>query len=274
MNNKISKLAKIHPTAIIAPTVKIEDLVEVGPYCIIDGNVVLKKAVKLHSHVCISGNTEIGTGTEVFPFAVIGYKPQDLKYEGEPSTLIIGHNNTIREHATIHPGTKYGNMKTVVGNNGLFMIGCHIAHDCIIGNNVILANGVSLAGHVIIEDNVIVGGMSGVHQFVKIGKYSMIGGLTAVKESVAPYSTITGSKGKLEGINIIGMKRANFDKKDIELISMAFKKIFFEQKGVMASRVGEIFNSFADNSVIKDILDFIRENNQRPLCMPKDNKKF
>lgn len=274
MSSNISKLSKIHPTAIIAPTVKIEDLVEIGPYCIIGDNVVLKKSVKLYSHVCISGNTEVGANTEIFPFAVIGYKPQDLKYEGEASNLIIGQNNKIREHVTIHPGTKHGNMKTVIGNNGLFMIGCHIAHDCIIGNNVILANSVGLSGHVIIEDNVIVGGMSGIHQFVKIGKYSMIGGLTAVRENVVPYSIVIGSKGKLEGINIVGMKRASFDKKDIEAVSVAFKKLFFEQEDVMASRIEEVINYFAGNSVIKDILDFIIENKQRPMCMPKINKNF
>ncbi|MDJ1305254.1 MAG: acyl-ACP--UDP-N-acetylglucosamine O-acyltransferase [Candidatus Midichloria sp.] len=272
--NNISSSATIHPTAIIAPSVIIEDLVKIGPYCHIEGNVTLKKSVKLHSHVCITGNTEIGSGTEIFPFASLGYQPQDLKYAGEESALIIGEHNVIREYVTMHPGTKHGLMKTVVGNNCLFMVGCHIAHDCIIGNNVIIANNAGLAGHVVLEDNVIIGGLSGIHQFVRIGKYSMIGGMTAVRESVTPYGVIVGPKGTLEGVNNVGMKRANFDRKDIEAAADVFKKIFFEQEGVMSERIEEAANFFSGSHVVQDILDFIKNNNQRAICMPKDDKNF
>ncbi|WHQ47249.1 MAG: acyl-ACP--UDP-N-acetylglucosamine O-acyltransferase [Candidatus Midichloria sp.] len=270
----MSNLATVHPTAIIAPSVVIEEYVKIGPYCNIESNVILKKSVTLHSHVCITGNTEIGSGTEIFPFASLGYQPQDLKYAGEESSLIIGENNVIREYVTMHPGTKHGLMKTVVGNNCLFMVGCHIAHDCVIGNNVIIANNAGLAGHVVLEDNVIIGGLSGIHQFVRVGKYSMIGGLTAVRENVIPYSVIVGHKGTLEGVNNVGMKRANFDRKDIEAVANAFKKIFFEQNGVINARIKETANFFSSSFVVRDILDFIKNNNQRAICMPKDDNNF
>jgi len=272
MNNRISDTAIIHQTAIIESSVVIGDLVEIGPYCILKDNVILGNGVKLHSHICISGNTSIGSKTEIFPFASIGNKPQDLKYAGENSHLIIGENNIIREYVTIHPGTKHGLMKTVIGDNCLFMVGCHIAHDCLIGDRVILANNVAIAGHVVIENNVIVGGLSGVHQFVKIGKYSMIGGMTAVRENVVPYSTVVGPKGILEGVNSIGMKRAHFEKSEVEAVNLIFKKIFFDQDGVIDERIEEVAESFGFSAAVKDVLNFIKENKQRAICMPKYNK--
>ena len=167
----------IHKTAIIQKGAQIHSEAIIGPYCTIGKNVELAKGVKLHSHVCIDGFSYIGENTEIFPFASIGYPPQDLKYNGEESRVIIGKNNIIREYSTINTGTKHGNMETVIGDNCLLMISSHIAHDCVVGDNVILANNATLGGHVILGNNVIIGGLAAVHQFVRIGKFAIVGGV-------------------------------------------------------------------------------------------------
>lgn len=263
----------IHPTAVVSDTVVLGQKVKIGPYCVVDGNVKLGCGVKLHSHVCVVGNTEVGDNTEIFSFASIGSRPQDQKYCGEDSRVVIGKNNTIREYVTIQPGTAAGVMETIVGNDCLFMVGSHIAHDCIIGDKVILANNVALAGHVVLENNVIIGGLSGVHQFVRIGKYAMIGGMTAVRENVVPYSMVIGSKGSLEGVNVVGMKRAQFSRRDIDDITVAFRKIFFDHKMVVNDRLVSVMQEFSQSSVVVDVINFIKESNNRAICIPKDNKR-
>jgi UDP-N-acetylglucosamine acyltransferase len=268
-SNNISSSAKIHSTAIIGDEVILNNNVEIGPYCILTGKIKLESGVKLHSHVCIHGDTTVGSGTEIFPFAVLGYKPQDLKYSNEQSSLIIGSNNIIREHVTMHPGTKGGINKTIVGNDCLFMVGSHVAHDCVIGDMVIMANNAGLAGHVVLENNVIIGGLAGVHQFIKIGKYSMIGGLTAVRENVTPYSIIVGARGSFAGVNTTGMKRANFSKKEIEEVNKIFKKIFFERDSdsLISDRIKEAEQIIPQDSPAMDILNFIKNSESR-VCMP------
>src|SRR5437763_14408033 len=168
-------MPQIHPTAIVAPGATLAEDVAIGPYCVIGEEVVLGAGVKLRAHIVVDGRTTIGEGTRIFPFASIGLEPQDLKYRGEPSTLVVGRNNTIREHVTMNPGTEGGGMVTRVGDHGLFMVGVHIAHDCQIGDNVVMANNATLAGHVVVGDNAVIGGLSAVHQFVRIGRYAMIG---------------------------------------------------------------------------------------------------
>ena len=205
-----NEMATIHQTAIVHPKAKIGQNVKIGPYCIVGENVTLGDCVNLHSHVHIEGITCIGENTTIFPFAAIGFPPQDLKYNGEKSSVLIGKNNTIREHVTIHSGTKLGRMETVTGDSCLFMVGSHIAHDCIVGNNVVMANNATLAGHVVIEDNVIIGGLAAVHQFVRIGRYSIIGGVSAVVNDVIPYASVAGDRAKLLGVNTRGLRRTWF----------------------------------------------------------------
>ena len=203
----------IHKTCIIDSKANIANNVEIGPYTVIGPNVEIQENTIIHSHVNISGKTTIGKGNKIYPFASIGNHPQDLKYNGEPTNLIIGDNNKIREYVTINPGTVGGGGKTVIGSNCLFMISSHIAHDCKVGNNVIIANNVPLGGHVTIEDNVVIGGNSAVQQFTRIGKMAMIGGMTGVLHDVIPFGLSTGNRNSLQGLNLIGLRRAKFENK-------------------------------------------------------------
>ena len=216
----------IHKSAIIDKKAKLGKNINIGPYSIIGPNVIIKNKVKIHSHVNICGHTSIDEDTEIFPFSSIGNIPQDLKYNGEKSKLIIGKKNTIREHVTMNPGTKGGNLVTKVGNNCLFMIGSHVAHDCIIGNDVIMANNATLAGHVKIDDFAIIGGLSAVHQFVRIGKHAMVGGMSGVENDVIPSGSVMGNRANLSGLNIIGLKRRGFNRKQIHDLRTAFRLIF------------------------------------------------
>ena len=197
----------IHKTAIISANCQIHDDVIIGPYCIVDENVSIGEGTELISNVHISGNTKIGKNNKFFPFSSIGMIPQDKKFTGEDSQLIIGNDNVIREHVTINPGTRKGGMKTLIKNKCLFMVGSHIAHDCQISSNVILVNNATLGGHVNIEEGAIIGGNSAVHQFVNIGKFAMIGGMSGVGENIIPYALYTGVRSNLRGLNLIGLKR-------------------------------------------------------------------
>ena len=250
----IDKRAQVHPTA------------KIGPYTIIGPNVEIGEHVVIHSHVNVSGNTKIGKGNIIYPFASIGNDPQDLKYNGEPTNLIIGDNNKIREYVTINPGTVGGGGKTVIGNNCLFMISSHIAHDCQVGNNVIIANNVPLGGHAIIEDNVVIGGNSAVQQFTRIGKMAMIGGMTGVLHDVIPYGLSTGNRNSLQGLNLIGLRRAKFENKDILGLSEAYKEIF-STKNINVN-ISKLNGSFQDNPLVKDVIDFITKDKKRSICTP------
>ncbi|WHA04355.1 acyl-ACP--UDP-N-acetylglucosamine O-acyltransferase [Candidatus Bandiella numerosa] len=258
----------IHKTAIIQKGAQIHSEAIIGPYCTIGRNVELAKGVKLHSHVCIDGFSYIGENTEIFPFASIGYPPQDLKYNGEESRVIIGKNNIIREYSTINTGTKHGNMETVIGDNCLLMISSHIAHDCVVGDNVILANNATLGGHVILGNNVIIGGLAAVHQFVRIGKFAIVGGVSAVVENVAPFASVAGDRAKIVGINIVGMKRHNYSKDAINSIKNIFKVIFGKDinKG-FDERIKIIKNNY-DNDESREIVKFLEEDGKRGFCMP------
>ena len=250
----IDKRAQVHPTA------------KIGPYTIIGPNVEIGEHVVIHSHVNVSGNTKIGKGNIIYPFASIGNDPQDLKYNGEPTNLIIGDNNKIREYVTINPGTVGGGGKTVIGNNCLFMISSHIAHDCQVGNNVIIANNVPLGGHAIIEDNVVIGGNSAVQQFTRIGKMAMIGGMTGVLNDVIPYGLSTGNRNSLQGLNLIGLRRAKFENKDILGLSEAYKEIFATKN--INENIGKLNGSFQANPLVKNVIDFITKDKKRSICTP------
>ena len=205
----------IHTSSIISKKAKIGNNVKIGPFCNIGEFVQLEDNIELISNVHIEGNTRIGKGTKIFPFASIGTAPQDLKYKNELTSLLIGDNNTIREYVTINPGTEGGGGKTVIGNNCLFMISSHVAHDCKVGNDVIIANNVPLGGHVTIEDSVIIGGNSAVQQHTRIGRLAMIGGMTGVLKDVIPFGLSVGNRNHLQGINLIGLRRKNYENKKI-----------------------------------------------------------
>ena len=216
----------IHKTAIIDSTAKIGQNVKVGPYSIIGSNVEIGEGSEIQSHVSIIGNTKIGMNNKIYPFASIGNDPQDLKFNGEETKLEIGNNNKIREYVTINPGTKGGGGLTKIGNNCLFMVSSHVAHDCFVGNNVILANNVPLGGHATIEDNVIIGGNSAVQQFTRVGRSAMIGGMCGVVRDIIPYGIAHGNRSVLQGLNLIGLRRKNIPNKEIMTLSNAYKEIF------------------------------------------------
>ena len=225
--------------------------------------------MKIHSHVNIVGDTKIGKGTTIFPFASIGTQPQDLKYKGEKSSLIIGKNNIIREYVTINPGTQDGGMITKIGNNCLFMISSHIAHDCKIGNNVVIANNVPLGGHVIIEDSVIIGGNSAVQQFTRIGRLAMVGGMTGVLKDVIPFGLSFGNRNYLKGINIIGLRRNKYENKTIMELNEAYKKIFSSKN--LHENLIKINGEFKNNKLVKEVIEFISKDKKRPICSPLEN---
>ena len=256
----------IHKTAIIDSKAIVAKSADVGPYCVIGPNVIIGENVKIHSHVNISGNTQIGKGNKIYPFASIGNDPQDLKYNGEDTKLIIGDNNKIREYVTINPGTEGGGGLTKIGNNCLFMISSHIAHDCYVGNNVIIANNVPLGGHAVIEDNVVIGGNSAVQQFTRIGKMAMIGGMTGVLHDVIPYGLSTGNRNSLQGLNLIGLRRAKFENKDILGLSEAYKEIFATKN--INENISKLNGSFQENPLVKNVIDFITKDKKRSICTP------
>ena len=256
----------IHKTAIIDNNAKISESAEIGPYTVIGPNVIIEANVKIHSHVNINGNTIIGKNNQIYPFASIGNDPQDLKYNGEETKLIIGENNKIREYVTINPGTAGGGGITLIGNNCLFMISSHVAHDCKVGNGVIIANNVPLGGHVIIDDNVVIGGNSAVQQFTRIGKMAMIGGMTGVLHDVIPYGLSTGNRNSLQGLNLIGLRRAKFDNKDILGLSEAYKEIFATKN--INENISNLNGSFKENFLVKNVIDFITKDKKRSICTP------
>lgn len=261
----------IHPTAVVDPAAKLGQGVSVGPYCVVGRNVVLGDRVQLMSHVVVDGYTTIGDETTVFPFASLGTKPQDLKYKGEPSTLVIGRRNQIREHVTMNPGTEGGGMTTRVGDNCLFMMSSHVAHDCIVGNNVIMANCATLAGHVTVGDFVIIGGLSAVQQFVRLGDHAMIGGMSGVENDVIPYGLVKGERAHLAGLNLVGLERRGFDREAIRALRGAYRMLFAAE-GNMAERLDEVAGHYQNQPLIDSVLGFIRDRESRPLCQPAHNE--
>ena len=255
----------IHKTAIIDSRAKIASNVEIGPYCVIGPNVEIDENTIIQSHVNISANVKIGKENNIYPFVSIN-DPQDLKYNAEPTNLVIGNNNKIREYVTINPGTVGGGGKTVIGDNCLFMISSHIAHDCQVGNNVIIANNVPLGGHAIIEDNVVIGGNSAVQQFTRIGKMAMIGGMTGVLHDVIPYGLSIGNRNSLQGLNLIGLRRAQFENKDILGLSEAYKEIFATKN--INQNINKLKISLQENPLVKNVIDFITKDKKRSICTP------
>ena len=256
----------IHKTALVDSKAKINSNVAVGPYTVIGPNVEIGENSVIQSHVNITGSTKIGKNNKIYPFASIGNEPQDLKYKGEESKLEIGDNNKIREYVTINPGTDGGGGVTKVGNNCLFMVSAHIAHDCLVGDNVILANNVPLGGHAYIEDNVIIGGNSAVQQFTRIGNSAMIGGMCGVVRDVIPYGVAHGNRGILQGINIIGLRRKNIANKEIIALTDAYKDIFKNEN--LTENLNSLSEELKNNSLVREVVDFLEKDKKRPICTP------
>jgi UDP-N-acetylglucosamine acyltransferase len=257
----------IHPTAVVAAGAKLGRQVGIGPYCVVGADVELGDGVELMSHAVVDGRTRIGAGTRVFPFASIGHQPQDLKYAGEPSRLEIVARNTIREHVTINPGTEGGGMVTWIGDDCLFMVGSHVAHDCRIGNHVILVNNVLLGGHITIGDFAVVGGGAAVHQFVRIGPHAMVGGMSGVEADVIPFGMVMGNRAHLAGLNLVGLKRRGFDREAIHQLRAAYRMLF-AQEGTLQERVADVEKMFPGNELMAEVLAFVRQDSARGLCLP------
>ncbi len=259
---------QIHPTALIDSKAQLGKNVTIGPFCCVGSDVVLGDGVTLVSHVTIAGRTQVGAETIFYPFASIGHLPQDLKYHGEPSELIIGEKNKIREYVTLQPGTTSGGMVTKIGDNNLFMVASHVAHDCQIGNHVIMANGATLGGHVHIEDYAIIGGLSAVHQFVRIGTHAIIGGMSGVEHDVIPYGNVKGERARLSGLNLVGLKRRGFSSATIQALRGAYQELFETASDPLANRVEAAAEKYAQNGDVMQLIDFIKSESSRPLCLP------
>ena len=257
----------IHKSSIVDSKAKIATNVKIGPFCYVGPNVILKDNVELLSNVHIEGNTTIGKETRIFPFASIGTQPQDLKFKNEENSLEIGDNNLIREYVTINPGTAGGGSKTIIGNNCLFMISSHVAHDCKVGNNVIIANNVPLGGHVTIEDSVVIGGNSAVQQFTRIGRLAMIGGMTGVLKDVIPFGLSIGNRNHLQGLNLIGLRRKKYDNQKIIGLSKAYKEIFASKN--LHENLSKINGEHEGNELVKEVITFIEKDKKRPICSPQ-----
>lgn len=259
--------AGIHPSAVVERGAQIDPTASVGPFCVIGPNVVIRENVVLKSHVVITGDTEIGEGTTVFPFAVIGEVPQDLKFKGEASQLIIGKRNRIREHVTMNCGTEGGGGVTQIGDDGLFMAGCHIAHDAHIGDRVIVVNSAAVAGHCILEDDVIVGGLAGIHQHVRIGRGAIIGAVTMVTNDVIPYGLVQAPRGDLDGLNLVGLKRRGVDRSDITALRAAFQMLA-QGEGTFHNRA-ERLGKETDSAYVREIVDFVMGDSERSFLTPR-----
>ena len=249
----------IHKTSIIDKNAKISKTAKIGPYTVVGPNVEIGEKVEIQSHVNIVGNTKIGHGTKIFPFASIGYEPQDLKFHGEESELIIGRKNTIREHVTMNPGTEGGGGYTRVGDNCLFMMSSHVGHDCQVGNHAILANNATLAGHVELDDFVILGGLSAVRQWSRIGTGAIVGGMTGVEFDVIPYGSVIGDRARLAGLNLVGLKRKGLPREQIHALRAAYRALFESSEGTLRSRAEAVAAEGADQPLVKTVTDFILE---------------
>lgn len=249
-------MTRIHPTAQIHPKARIDPEVEIGPFCVVGEQVRLHRGVQVASHVVIDGWTEIGEGTRLFPFASIGSIPQDLKFKGEESRVVIGKNNTIREYVTVNRGTGPGGGVTQIGDHNLLMAYVHVAHDCRIGNHVILANAATLAGHITVQDHAVIGGLTGLHQFVRIGRHAIIGGCSAVAQDIPPFVSAVGNRTKLYGLNTVGLKRHGFSDAQITALKAAYK-ILFRSKLSMKEAVEKIRTEFESSPEAQELATFV-----------------
>ena len=263
----VDPTARIHPSAIVEDGATIGAGAVVGPFSIVGADVTLGADVELRSHVVVTGWTVVGAGSVIFPFASIGEVPQDLKFSGERTKLIIGARNRIREHVTMNPGTAGGGGETVVGDDGLFMAGCHVAHDCRIGNRVIVVNQSAVAGHCQVEDDVIIGGLSGIHQWVRIGQGAIIGALSMVTNDVVPYGLVAGPRAELDGLNLVGLKRRGVAREDIQALRIALLTLK-QGEGTFVERARRLGDE-TGSDYVRRMVAFITGASDRSFLVPK-----
>jgi UDP-N-acetylglucosamine acyltransferase len=259
----------IHKTAVIHPKANIDPTAKVGPFCVIGEAVTIGARTELVSHVSIAGETTVGEDCVVYPFCALGSPPQDLKWKGERTRLVIGSRNVMREHVTMHPGTGVGRQETRIGSDCYFMVGAHVAHDCILGDRIVLANSAQIAGYVVVGDNVIFGGLSGVHQHCRVGPHAFIGAMATVVNDVIPYGSVVGNHARLAGLNIVGLRRRNFSREQIHDLRAAYRMLFAEE-GNFQERIEDTIQSFGSSKEVQEIIAFIRDGGSRALCMPRD----
>jgi UDP-N-acetylglucosamine acyltransferase len=260
-------MTRVHASAIVGEGAELDEDVEIGPYCIIGDQVKIGAGTRLLSHVVIQGVTELGENNIVYPFAALGGPPQHTAYNGEPTRLVIGDRNVIREQVTMHIGTPSGRAVTTVGSDGFFMGSSHVGHDCTVGDNVTLAHGATLGGHARISDSVILGGLCAVHQNCRVGRFAFVGGCAAVAKDVIPYGSAWGNHAHLEGLNLIGLKRQGFSREVVNDLRTAYRMLFAEE-GTFQERVEDVARAFADSERVREIVDFIQAEAARPLCLP------
>lgn len=255
---------KIHPTAIIDPNAELAESVSVGPYCIIEKGVTIGADTKVNSHTIITGTTKIGAGNSIGPFATVGAPPQDIKYKGEETELVIGDNNIIREYVSLHRGTVSGRGATKIGNNNMLMGYVHVAHDCSLGNHVIMANAATLAGHVTINDRAIIGGLVAIHQFTRIGAFAYIGGMSGISMDVPPYIIVSGTRKetRVSGINKVGLKRCGFENDVIKKLDKAYKTIFRTPGLLLQEALDKTLAEIPDCEPVGQLVDFFRTSKQ------------
>ncbi|MCC7428308.1 MAG: acyl-ACP--UDP-N-acetylglucosamine O-acyltransferase [Alphaproteobacteria bacterium] len=260
-------MPEIHPTALVAPGARLAESVRIGPFSTIGAEVTLGPGVEVMSHVVIDGRTVVGEGCRIFPGATVGLAPQDLKYANEPTELRIGARCLIREHVTIHRGTKGGGGITSVGDDCFLMACVHVAHDCHLGNRVIIANNAVMGGHVEIGDNAVIGGTAALHQFVRIGRHAMVGGASAVEGDVIPFGSVLGNRAWLAGLNLIGLKRRGFPRTQIHALRGAFRLVFGAE-GTLESRLDAALARWPEEALVQEVVAFMRAPSKRPLVLP------
>lgn len=260
---------RIHPAAFVHDKAELGADVEIGPGCVIGADVRIGDRTRLMAHVFIDEHTSIGADCTIYPFAALGAPPQDLSYKGEPTRLEIGDNNVIREHVTMHRGTVRGRSVTKIGNGGLFMGNAHVAHDCIVGDNVIMAQTATIGGHVRIGDFAFLGGLCGVHQHCRVGRYSFVGASALMTTDLIPFGSAIGNHAHLAGLNVVGLKRRGFSREQIHDLRAAYRLLFAEE-GTFQERVEDAAQIYASNSHVMEIVDFVRADAARSLCMPRD----
>lgn len=261
-------MSLIHPTAIIHDGAQLGVDVRIGPFCVIGPKVSLGDRTHLLSHVVIDGNTEIGEACIVHPYAYLGGPPQHLAHKGEETRLVIGARNQIRENVTMHTGTVLDQGLTQVGSDGLYMVGSHVAHDCMVGNRVVMANSAALGGHVKIDDAVFIGGLAGIHQHSRVGRGAFIGASAIVTKDVIPFGSVWGNHAHLEGLNLVGLRRRGFSRETINQLRAAYRLLFADE-GTFQERLDDTAETYAASPEVMEIVDFIRVDGTRPLCLPR-----
>ncbi len=261
-------MTHVHATAMVGDGAQVAGSVEIGAYSVIGPGVRLGEDVRVGSHVVIEGETEIGEGSRVHAFAVLGGAPQHAGHQGEPTRLIIGPRNLIREHVTMHCGTAMGRGVTTVGSDGFFMVGVHVGHDCIVGDHVVMANNATLGGHVTLGDHVIMGGLSAAHQNTRIGRHAFVGGMAGVNHDVIPFGNVWGNHAHLEGLNLVGLKRRGFSREAINTLRAAYRMLFAEE-GTFQERLDDTAYAYSGSPEVMEIVEFIRADATRPLTTPQ-----